>query len=83
MEPIPKYIAWELCDRIWEENRNKWYTLAGWRCRFCSVLGDHSPANKRVSSRADYRGCELVNARYEREYATHDSNDNRLLWQRH
>ena len=64
MEPIPKYVAWDLCAEIWKENRGKWYTLDGLRCWSCWITSKPTPAERSVSKQADYRGCPLVNRRY-------------------
>ncbi len=64
MDPITKYDAWLLCAEIWEENRPKWYTLDGLRCRLCWAGSKKTPANRLVSKQPDYRGCPQVNRRY-------------------
>ena len=63
MEAIPKEVALKLCAEIREENRGKWYTFAGFQCRGCLKFSKGDPAKMCVSSRDDYRGCNLVNKR--------------------
>lgn len=62
---IPKETAVQLCAEIREENRGKWWTLAGMQCWGCSTFGKDEE-HRCVASRPDYRGCNLVNARYDR-----------------
>ncbi len=65
MDPITKYDAWQLCAEIWDENRERWYTLDGLRCRLCWAASKKTPANRLVSKQPDYRGCALVNRRHQ------------------
>jgi hypothetical protein len=69
MKPIDKFSAWELCAEIWKENRKKWYTPAGFHCWNCWRFSKATPADRIVSRQEDYRGCELVNQRYDRQRA--------------
>jgi hypothetical protein len=72
MPPIEKYVAWQLCAEIWEENQGKWFTLDGLRCWNCWRISKPSPADRSVSNQADYRGCPQVNRRYDARHA-HDA----------
>lgn len=69
MEPIPKFVAWDLCAEVAEENRGKWYTRDGWRCWKCMRSSPASPADRCVSSRPDFRGCRAVSARYDSRFS--------------
>ena len=64
MDAIPRDTAFQLCAEIRQQYRGKWYTLAGMQCAGCSFFSKGDPAKMCVSSRPDYRGCNLVNARY-------------------
>ena len=64
---IPKDTALQLCAEIRQNYGHKWYTAASWQCRGCMRFSKGDPAKMCVGSRPDYRGCNLVNARYERE----------------
>ena len=65
---IPKEVAFQLCAEIRQQYRGKWYTLAGLQCWGCTTYSRGDPTKMCVSNRADYRGCNLVNARYERQF---------------
>lgn len=67
MKAIPKDVAFQLCTEILQEYRHKWYTAARWQCWGCIRFSKGDPAKMCVGSRPDYRGCNLVNARYDRE----------------
>jgi hypothetical protein len=71
MQPIDKFVAWQLCAEICDENRDKWYTLDGLRCRRCWNLSKPTPSDRLVSQREDYRGCPLVNRRYDALQSRH------------
>jgi len=64
--PIPKQAALQLCEEIRTQYKGKWYTLAGMQCMGCLTASKGDPAKMCVSSRSDYRGCNLVTARYNR-----------------
>ncbi len=64
--PIPKESAFQLCLDIRTQYRGKWYTLAGMQCLGCLTASKGDLAKMCVSSRPDYRGCNLVTARYRR-----------------
>lgn len=60
--PIPKKIALQLCAKISEKNRRRWFT----QCWGCWKASKGDQAKMCVSSGPDYRGCRLVNARYDK-----------------
>jgi hypothetical protein len=64
---IPKETALQLCAEIRQEVRGKWYTFAGLQCWGCATFSKGDPAKMCVSSRPDFRGRALVNARYDRQ----------------
>jgi len=64
---IPKDTAFQLCAEIRQEYRGKWYTFAGLQCGGCIIFSKGDPAKMCVSNRPDYRGCNLVNARYDQD----------------
>ena len=62
VEAIPKDVAYQICAEIKEGKAGGWFTQY-WGCvRFSK--GD--PTKMCVSSQPDYRGCKLVNERYDR-----------------
>jgi hypothetical protein len=64
---MPRETALALCAEIRQQYRGKWWTLAGMQCMGCVTASKGDPAKMCVSSRADNRGCNLVNARYARQ----------------
>ena len=67
MDAIPKDEALRICACIREENRRKWYSPARWQCWGCVKFTRGDPAKMCLSSRPGYRGCNLANARYDRQ----------------
>ncbi len=65
--PIPQEIALGMCNDIYQQYQGRWWTLAGMQCYFCRKFSRGDPAKMCVSSRPDFRGCNLVTARYERQ----------------
>jgi hypothetical protein len=69
---IPQEIAIQLCDEIRRQYTGKWWTLAGLQCMGCvaataAVAATKGDMSKMCFSNApSCRGCNLVNARYER-----------------
>jgi len=64
---IPEDVAWQLCAEIRQENRGKWYSFAAWQCWGCLTFTKGDPAKMCVSGKPGYRGCNLVNARYDQQ----------------
>jgi hypothetical protein len=64
LNPIPRETALQLCTDIRTQYQGKWYTLAGMQCLGCLAASKGDLAKMCVSSRSDYRGCNLVSARY-------------------
>ncbi len=64
--PIPQETALRLCREIYQQYPGKWWTMAGMQCYICQKFSRRDPAKMCVSSRPDFRGCNLVTARYER-----------------
>jgi hypothetical protein len=64
---IPKETAFQLCADIRQKYRHRWLTPARWQCWGCVHFSKGDPAKMCVSNRPDYRGCNLVNARYDRQ----------------
>lgn len=62
---IPKEVAYQLCAEIRRQFGGKWWTFAGMQCWGCVTFSKGDPAGMCVGSRADYRGCNLVNARHD------------------
>lgn len=64
MDAIPRDAALLICAAIHRENRGKWYSLARLQCWGCTRLSKGDPAKMRLSRQAGYRGCNLLNKRY-------------------
>ena len=64
--PLPKQVALQVCAEIRQEYGGKWYTFAGLQCLGCTTASKDDPTRMCFSSRPDYRGCNLVNARFDR-----------------
>ncbi len=67
MEPISKFVAWQICNEIWLEGQDNPFTSSGLRCWICSTLKG-GPADRLVSDQPGYRGCVLVNRRYDKQH---------------
>jgi hypothetical protein len=63
---MPKDIALQLCNEIRQLHGGKLYTFAGMQCWGCTTFSRGDPNRMCFSSQADYRGCNLVNSRYEK-----------------
>ena len=61
-DAIPKDAALRLCDEIRKEKGGKWFS----QCWGCLKFSKGDPPKMCVSSRPDYRGCNLVNVHYDR-----------------
>ena len=66
MDAIPKDVAVQLCDEILEENRGKWYSFGRWQCWGCTRFSKGDPDKMCFSNKEGYRGCNLVNKRYDK-----------------
>jgi hypothetical protein len=64
---IPKDVAWQLCTEIRQEHRGKWYTATWWQCWGCTTFSKGDPAKMCFSNADGYHGCNLVNARFDRQ----------------
>ncbi len=65
--PIAQETALRLCRAIYQQVQGRWWTLAGMQCYFCRKFSHGDPAKMCISSQPDFRGCNLVTARYERQ----------------
>jgi hypothetical protein len=63
---IPKDTALQLCIEIRQKYRGKWWTLTGLQCMGCTAASKGDLTKMCVSSASGNRGCNLVNARYDR-----------------
>ena len=66
VEAIPKEEALRLCAEIREENRHKRFSFAAMQCWGCVKFSKGDPAKMCLSSAPGHRGCNLINARYDR-----------------
>lgn len=62
---IPQATAIQLCTEIRTRYKGKWYTLAGMQCMGCQAASKGALEKMCISATPDYRGCNLVNARYD------------------
>jgi len=60
-----KEIALQLCAKIRQQYRGKWWTFAGMQCMGCKAATKGDDSMRCVSNAPDYRGCNLVNARFD------------------
>jgi hypothetical protein len=65
MDAIPRDMAQELCGKIREENRGKWYRFEWWQCWGCVKFSKGDPGKMCFSNREGCRGCNLVSKRYD------------------
>ncbi len=63
---IPRDTALQICAEIREQYGGKWWTLAGMQCMGCTRATKGDVTKMCVSNAPGYRGCNLVNARYDR-----------------
>lgn len=63
---IPRETALQLCAQIREENRGKLFSAARMQCWGCIRFSKGDPEKMCLSSKPGYRGCELVNSRYDK-----------------
>jgi len=63
---ISKDAALQLCTEIRQQYQGKWWTLAGMQCMGCTAASKGDLTKMCVSNAPGYRGCNLVNARYDR-----------------
>jgi hypothetical protein len=64
---IPKDQAVQICAEIRQQYHGKWWTFAGIQCIGCTVASKGDLAKMCVSNAPGYRGCNLVNRRYDRQ----------------
>ena len=64
---IPKDAALQLCTEIRQQYRGKWWTFAGMQCMGCTAATKGDLTKMCVSNAPGYRGCSLVNVRYDRQ----------------
>ena len=64
---ISKEVAMQLCAEIRQQYQGKWWTLAGMQCMCCNAATKGDDSKRCVNGAPGYRGCNLVNARYDRQ----------------
>ena len=64
---ITKDTAFQLCAEIRQKYQGKWWTFAGMWCMGCTAASKGDLAEMCVSNAPGYRGCNLVNARFDRQ----------------
>lgn len=65
MLEIPREAAIQLCSEIRQQYKGKWWTLAGMQCMGCLAATKGDMSKMCFSNAPGYRGCNLVNARYD------------------
>lgn len=66
---IPRETAIRLCSEIRQQYKGKWWTLAGMQCMGCLAATKGEMSKMCFSNAPGYRGCNLVNARYDRQFS--------------
>ncbi|NJD03976.1 MAG: hypothetical protein FIA99_15570 [Ruminiclostridium sp.] len=66
IQPISKEDALKICEKIRKDYSGKWYTLAGLQCWGCKTFTGGDTGKMCFNSRSDYRGCNLVNAVFDK-----------------
>lgn len=66
---IPGDVALQICAQIREERRRHPWSFAALQCWGCLKFSNGDPAKMCLNSRPGYRGCGLVNARYDRHHS--------------
>jgi hypothetical protein len=61
-DAIPREVSRQLCDEIRREKEHKWFS----QCWGCVKFSKGDFSKMCVSSTPDYRGCNLVNERYDK-----------------
>lgn len=64
---IPKEIGLQLCAETRQQYQGKWWPLAGMQCMGCNGATKGDMTKRCVGNAPGYRGCNLVNARYDRQ----------------
>ncbi len=64
-EAIPEDTALQICNEIQKESHGKLFSFASWQCWGCLKFSKGDVAKMCFAGRSDYRGCNLVNKRYE------------------
>lgn len=64
---IPLEVAQQLCAAIRAEERGRWWSAAHWQCWGCARFTGGDPQKMCMGSAPGWRGCALVNRRYERQ----------------
>lgn len=63
--PILREEAEQLCARIRQENRGKWWTFGGLMCWGCERFSKGDFSKMCAAGRPDYRGCIQLNRRFD------------------
>ncbi len=66
MDAIPKEVALQLGNEIRAENSGKRFSFAWFQCWGCTKFSKGNPDKMCLGSKEGYRGCNLVNNRYDR-----------------
>lgn len=64
---IPEDVAMLLCTEIRQQYHGMWWTLAGMQCMGCNAATKGDISKRCVNNAPGFRGCNLVNARYDRQ----------------
>lgn len=62
---IPREVALRLCGEIRQEGRAQWFSAAHWQCWGCVRFSKGDLAKMCMGSQPGFRGCALVNARFD------------------
>lgn len=64
---IPREVALTICEEIRAEHREQLVSLAKLQCWGCTTFAKGAAEKMRLSSQPGYRGCALVNQRYDQQ----------------
>lgn len=73
-QPIQKEVALRICEDIRKQYNRKWYTIAGLQCWGCKTFTRGDINKMCFNSSPDNRGCNLVNARFDKENKSYNLN---------
>jgi hypothetical protein len=64
MSTIRKSVAILLCETIRRENKCRWYTPSGLRCKLCVKSSQEDPMKMKMYRKNRYDGCSTINTWY-------------------
>lgn len=74
LDIIPREVALQFCAEICVKNKRRLFT----QCWGCWKTSKGDPVKMCISSRPNYRGCRLVNVRYDQSFGG-ERKDNSIM----